>query len=200
LSDAGVGIRGSDNRLQLCSIGDNSNVYSIAQNSPGQGFGSWGSIGSLYIAAPAVVADGQGHLNVFALDEGLGLVYANLEEGGGLQSVGGVSTSDPVAALVNGNMEAYLIGDNEQLYAFQQANSWKTAALGGRWIARPAVAVNANGCAELYALGNASVVYRLAQSAAGQWPSDPEWEHLAFAVLASSDHGARIRGRSMGLL
>jgi len=147
-----------------------------------------------------VVADGQGHLNVFALNEALGLVYANLETGGGFQTAGGESTSDPVAALVNGNIEVYLIGDNEQLYAFQQANSWNTAALGGSWIARPAVAVNANGCAELFALGNDSFVYRLAQEAPGQWPSDPDWTRLASPVVVSLDKGTRIRGRSMGLL
>jgi hypothetical protein len=147
-----------------------------------------------------VIADGQGHLNVFALNEGLGLVYMNLESGGGFVTVGGVSTSDPVAALVNGNMEVYLIGDNEHLYAFQQANNWNTAALGERWIARPAVAVNANGCAELFALGNDSFVYRLAQSSPGEWPSDPEWEILAQPVALVYYRGARIRGRSMGLL
>ena len=189
------------------------------QEKVGGSWSSWQPLGGTNTSDPAVAGDSQDYLNVFALGTDDKLYTRrqtdNSQSGSwnGWQSLGGTWISDPVAILNPGTdcQEVFLQGDNGDLYVLQQAPtsnplsnppSWSninTVNLGGAsWISNPAVGVNANNCLEVFILGFQSLVYTLAQTSPGVWPSNPSWTSIGSVPVLSTMPSTFIRGRSRG--
>lgn len=198
-SEIGVGVL--DSCLNVFARGDNSALYQASQTAASSStWNGWNRFTSmyLYIGNHAVVVDANSDIALFQLNEQLQLNYWN-SSSGEWANWGGTSISDPVAALINGVVQVFVLGDNSSLYTYSVTTGDTSTNLTGTWMSDPAVVANATGNAEVFILGDDCTVYTLAQTN-NAWPSEPDWTPLTATSLLPAESGLRIRGRSMGLL
>jgi hypothetical protein len=145
----------SNNKLEVYATGVDGNVYYMVQSAPGNWSNSWWLSLQALGNTPAIMS---------------GIVVSN--------------------NLGSKRLEAFGVGmrgtDEDNTFALwhitQTAPSdWTNStwtSLGGTWISAPAVALDSKNCIHVFAVGDNSELYYLAQTSAGTWPAEPKWTTL----------------------
>jgi hypothetical protein len=181
--------RGADGRLQLFALGDDGALWHMWQTGPSGEWSYWVSHGTppglLLNSAPAVATGPDGRLEVFIVsqqatlwhrwqttpDNGWSDWFSHGTPSGVLF---GSDSTPAIAPSVDGRLELFTVGNDGALW-----HMWQTAT-GNGWSGwrshdapsgvkfqriRPAVAPSADGCLELFVVGEDNALWHIWQTA-----------------------------------
>ena len=181
-----------------------SNVWALCHWTPlhlGWGRG-WQSLGGRIVPTPAMTANADGRLEVFAVgtDGRLWQVFQTTANGawGRWVRLSGTRVRSPaVARQPDGRLAVFAVGAGGALRrAVQTApnNGWSgLMSLGGRIVGRPAVGRNADGRLEVFAVGTDGRLWQVFQTVPnGPWGG---WRRLGGTGLRSPVVGVNADGR-----
>jgi hypothetical protein len=185
-------------RVMVFGVSENSSV--LLRQSLSEATGEWeavGSLGGIHTSPPAVIANADGRIEVFARGSDNALYHKwQVSVGSSFsdwESLGGWHTSPPaVGRNADGKIEVFAVGTGHALYRrTQQATGWGGwQNLGGSLSDdAPAVIKNSAGQLEIFAIGTDGRLYRAVQSAAGSFGS--------FVALGGSHTGPVIASRNI---
>ncbi len=205
-----------DGRIEVFAVGTDGAVWHNFQNVPNAGptdWSGWNSVGGTVIGAPCVARNANGTLEVFACGTDNALWHisqtsapdwgSNWNSLGGQILTGGLVVIPVICVGTNtdGRLEAFVRGvDGSPYHNAQNQPNANTGDWTGwnsldktRTVVQLAVASNADGRLELFAIGTDEALWHISQTQAADWGS--AWNSLGGAVLGLLTVGANLDGR-----
>ena len=209
-------IANADGRIEVFAVGTDGAVWHNFQNvanADPTNWSGWNSLGGTVIGPPCVARNANGTLEVFACGTNNALWHISqtsaLDWGSNWNSLGGQILTGGLAVIpaicvgtnADGRLEAFVRGLDGAVYhnAQNQPN-----AVSGNWagwhalgkaqqVVQIAVARNADGRLELFAIGTDGALWHISQTPAPDWGA--AWNSLHGTVLGLLTVGTNLDGR-----